>query len=452
MMPRRISVRTVFAMALLAASGLLALSAGSAQALLMDARRMAMGGVHAPGPGHLVADNPAYAAVPARPSDWGGSIPLPLGLFTLFHDTQELNPDDDAFDPVRLANLISNPPLHLELRKPDPLDGDVTIDVGQEHLRVYWEDAHLILPQDPVDTGTRLDQYSVGLGGPVGETGRWRLQVNPYLDLRLETALDDAFYGLLAGGDSLKPSSRYAMDGDMAAAGGLAWKLLWARRVNREAAPRDVYIGVAPKLLTGFGMAVGDIDVAVLTGDSLFASETLDVEQLSHLRSGAGFAPGVALDLGVLLRQGPWDLGVGVRDIAGSMRFGDTTLEQQELVTDDVTGDSETVTTTLAEGESYTYHLDALWTFSAAYAEGPMLLLGEWRVRPWANSLHLGGEYRVGDRALRAGTSRDARSQWQFSTGVGRQLGGVSLDLALETHSRYIQDERGLALGFSLSL
>ena len=110
------------------------------------------------------------------------------------------------------------------------------------------------------------------------------------------------------------------------------------------------------------------------------------------------------------------------------------------------------VTTTLAEGESYTYHLDALWTFSAAYAEGPMLLLGEWRVRPWANSLHLGGEYRVGDWALRAGTSRDARSQWQFSTGVGRQLGGVSLDLALETHSRYIQDERGLALGFSLSL
>lgn len=438
--------RTMLGVLLLA---LLYLQSAPAAAMLLDARRMAMGGVSPPRPGRLSGENPAYAIVPERDSRWGNAIPLPFGLFTLLDHPEEFNPNDDAFDPVRLGNLILNPPIHLELREPTPMDGDIVLDLGQEHLRVYWEDAHLILPQDPLNMGGRLERFSLGYGRPLGERGRWRLQVAPYLDADLETALDDAFYGLLAEGDSLKPNSEYTQDGELAALGGFSCKLLLARSTDAGEGGQ-LFLAAAPKIISGIGMIEGDLELTASSGDSLFSAEAMDVEQVSHTRVSESMGLGFALDLGLVYRRGSWDLGVGVRDLAGSVAFGDTKLERQRLESED--GSSDMITEVLAEGESHSYTLKPFWTFNTGYSHGALLLLGELRLRPWQETLHLGGEYRFSKLALRGGLRRDARERWQFSAGTGIRLAGVNLDLALESHNRYLQDERGLALGMSISL
>lgn len=449
MMPREMQIR-MRPLALTLALGLL-LAAGAADAVVLDARRMAMGGVSAPGPGSLDRANPAYPLAAPRAVGWKRSYPLPLGLLTLFDHPEELDPDDENFDPVRLANLVVNPPLHLELRQPEPLDGDIVLDLGQEHLRVYWEDAHLFLPREPLDLGGRLERFALGYGRPLGERGRWRLQVAPYLDGLAETELDDAFYGLLAEGDSLKPNSRYALRGEAAGAAGLAFKLQLGRSFGDPAAT-ELFVAAGPKLIAGLAMVETDLELVAQSADSLYASESLDVKQVSHARWSESAGAGLGLDLGVLLRRGPWDLGLGVRDLGTSIRFGNTRLERQSLEESDDGQESDIETVVLAEGEAHSYRLDPYWTLNAGYAEGPLLLLGELRLRPWRDTLHLGAEYRLRNWALRGGLRKAGGADWQFAVGTGRRLGGVQLDLALETHDRFIQDGRGLALGMSISL
>jgi hypothetical protein len=423
-----------------------------ASALLLDARRVAMGGVSPPQPGRQALENPAYELVPAREWSWDGSFPIPLGLLTLFDHPEELDPNNDAFDPVRLANLVLNPPLHLELREPTPLEGDIILDLGQEHLRVYWEDAHLFLPEEPLNFGGRLDRFSLGYGRPLGKTGRWRLSTAPYLDGNLVTELDDAFYGLLAEGDSLLPNSSYQLGGELQAAAGLSFKLLLARSYGDEKGTR-IFLAAAPKLIGGLAMIEADMELTGSSGDSLFASTGLDVEQVSYTRVNESAGAGFALDLGIVLRHGPWDLGLGARDLAGSIAFSETRLERQQLEASGGEGESsEVVTELLASGEAHSYRIKPFWTINSAYTGGSFIVLAELRLRPWQETLHLGGEYGLGAWKLRGGLRRDARKSWQYSGGVGRKLGGLQVDLGLETHHRYIQDERGLALALSISL
>ncbi len=425
-----------------------------ASAFLLDARRVAMGGVTSPQPGRQALENPAYELVPAREWDWDGSFPIPLGLLTFFDHPEEFNPNDDAFDPVRLANVILNPPLHLELRDPTPLEGDIILDLGQEHLRVYWEDAHLFLPQEPLNFGGRLDRFSLGYGRPWGSTGKWRLSTAPYLDGNLVTELDDAFYGLLAEGDSLVPNASYELNGDLQAAAGISLKLLLARSYGDEGGTR-VFLAMAPKLIGGLAMIEADMELTGSSSDSLYASSGLDVEQVSHTRVNESAGAGFALDLGLVLRRGPWDLGLGARDLAGSIAFSRTRLERQRLQSnvDDGGGESsDVITELLASGDAHSYSIKPFWTFNTAYAGESFILLAELRLRSWQETLHLGGEYDLGDWKLRGGLRRDARKTWQYSGGVGKKLGGLQVDLGLETHHRYIQDERGLALALGISL
>ena len=92
-------------------------SAGQAQILSLDARRVGMGGVSLGRGGDLPRYNPAYQTVPDRVG--GGrqpkaSIPLPLGLIDFFRDhppsqwdTDPLfDPKSPEFNPIELANLL----------------------------------------------------------------------------------------------------------------------------------------------------------------------------------------------------------------------------------------------------------------------------------------------------------------------------------------------------------
>jgi hypothetical protein len=431
---------------------LLAVLAMPAASVSLNARKMAMGGVNVPDPHRLQSENPAYSVVAER--DLRGEsfcLPIPLGLLALASDPPEFDPDKDGFDPLELGNLVANPPWHLELKEPDPLDGDVTLDLGAEHLRLYWEDAHVLVPEDPLDLGLRWDRFGLGLSFRERELSRWRFQVTPYVDMLADAELDDALYGVLAGGDSLLPNSRYGMSADAKAAAGLSWKLIHARRLA-PGGPNEFYVAVAPKLLTGFAMAKSELDFSAVTGEDMFASDSLDIEQDTYLRRTDGFSPGYgfALDLGLAMRRGPVDLGLGVRDIGAFISFPKTLLEHQYLQ-DTTDGNSESVTDTLEMDASYRYKIKALWTLNAGYSQPTWLVAGELRVRAWQTTMHLGGEYRWRAVALRAGLQRDTREKWQMSGGLGLRKGRAELSFALETHNRFLQDERGVALGMSVN-
>jgi hypothetical protein len=71
---------------------------------------------------------------------------------------------------------------------------------------------------------------------------------------------------------------------------------------------------------------------------------------------------------------------------------------------------------------------------------------------PLSTSIHLGAEKWLGMIAVRAGTYRDANEHWQWTGGSGVRFGWVGLDLAVATHQRYIEEERGVEMAASLTL
>ncbi len=435
---------------------LIVLVAGQGLALDLDARRMATGGAVPPLASRLGGENPAYSVVPDRYPDGGFNIPLPLGLPTLVDVLSHMDPESEDFDPVAVINLMANPPFHMELTEPSPLDGDILIDLGLDHFRLFWEDAALFLPQEPLDFGLRMERFSLGLGQTIDERWRWRAQVAPFVDGAARAELDDALYGVLAEGDSVLGNSRYGLNAELDLAGGVAWKLLLAGLVNPYG-DTEIYLAVAPKVITGFGMLSSDLALSAETGDTLFASEDFAVDQVSYERYTDGFAlgHGFALDAGLVLRRGPWDFGVGVRDLAGSITFASTTLERRRLVDPAEEGrdvEGELVSEILESGVSHTYRFTPFWTLNAAYSRETWLLMGELRLRPWRNTLHLGSEYYLGRLTLRGGLRKDFRDRWQVSGGLGVRTGPLELNIALETHNRYIQDERGVALGLGLTI
>jgi hypothetical protein len=430
------------------------LSAGQTRAITIDAREMAMAGTRLPRSAALRGNNPAYFVVPERHAEQGRLVPIPLGLIAALADLPEFDPDAEDFDLIEVVNLIANPPWNLELREPDPLDGDITIDLSEQNLRIYWEDASVLLDDEPVDIALRLDRFGGGYGRPHGADWRWRVQVTPYIDGSARAEIDDALYGVLALGDTLKANSTYGLAMEVDVAAGLSSRFLIAGRVSSES-ETELYVAVGPKLIAGFAMVDSDADFTGTTGPTSIASDSLDLSFAGDLRYTDDFAPGYGfgLDLGLALRRGPWDLGAGVRDLAGAIRFPRTTLERQYMEDSPSGtggGTSDVIKETVEEDVAHTYFIKPYWTFNAAHFRDRWVMLCELKLRPRRNSFHLGGEYRLDSWALRGGAQRDAEERWQFSGGCGYRFDSFEVNVALESHNRFIQDGRGLALGLSL--
>ena len=438
---------------------LLAFGASLAHAFSLDARRMAMGGAAPPRSDRLQADNPAYTIVPERFDSRGFQIPIPLGLIQLMSDPPVFDTEDEEFDPIKLLNLVANFPWHLDLKEPADLNGDVYIELSADSLIIFWEDAVLFVPEKPFDLGFRWDRWSIPLLRGSREDLRWRLSVNPYADASARAELDDNLYGLLAEGLPLKANSSYGTDMDALAMAGLAWQLLFAKRIGLDAG-RSIYLAAAPKLITGFAMSDYDARFLTTTGSTDIASETLDLEFESFSRTSDGFdvAYGLSWDLGVALRSGPLDLGFGVRDLAGKVKFKKTSLVHgvlEEVADPDNPGSttSEVVKTKLEEGVEHEYEIEPYYTVNASFDWRGWLFLGETKIRPHRSSLHLGAERWFGAFAIRGGAQQDAESSWQYSGGAGFLLdSGFEINVGLETHDRYIQDESGIALGLSINI
>ena len=91
------------------------------------------------------------------------------------------------------------------------------------------------------------------------------------------------------------------------------------------------------------------------------------------------------------------------------------------------------------------------WLLNASYPWRDTLFVTDWGGGPGGQTFHLGAEHLLRTwLALRAGTELDNRGAWQYGGGFGLVGDRWGVDLGLRTHSRNLNEERGVELGVSV--
>lgn len=432
--------------ALLSVLAVVSMAARPAHGFTTDARRLAMGGVLAPGGGDLAAANVAYQSVPARRDGRGMVIPVPLGLVQLASNMPTFDPESPDFDVLRIADVALNPPFFLELRQPSPLDGDIAIGIARNELSIDFADAREVLPKEPVRVGNLWSRPLFGLG-LLGA----RTYVAPLFEVEGHVILDDALFGVLAQGQPLLPNSRYQLDADAETMAGASFNAGWSGGGWGGTNGDGLYAGAYGKYLLGFGFARADTRFGLATADTIFGdTDPLDVnyEGTTRVSRFGRFGNGIGFDTGVAYRHGGWDVGLGLRDLAAMLRWGRTEVEHSWL--DEASG--EMVTETLADGEPYTQHLPTQTSLNVSWTGRRTLLAADLVTSRWGTNVHLGAERRLGRMALRGGVLTDDRSELQAAWGAGVAVSRVWLDVGFQTHALAVTGERGITLGTSIAL
>jgi hypothetical protein len=305
----------------------LVLFATSALGLTYDARRLGMAGAQAPGSRELMSYNVAYQSMPVRRMGSGFVVPIPLGLAQLAADFPTLDPEDENFSAIRLANTALNPPFFLELGSPAEMDGDISIFVARNEFSIDFEDAQHLLPQTPLDVGTVWSPPVAALRVPP-----LRAYTGPFMLMEGELTFDDALHGVLAEGEPLLPNSSYPVRAGGESALGITMAFGASSRVTRGARAGDgLYAGAYMKYLLGFAMAMGESRFALTTGDTIFGSgNPLNVDYDAEYRYAdfGSVGNGIGVDAGIGYRMGALDFGFGLRDIGTHIFWGKTTLER----------------------------------------------------------------------------------------------------------------------------
>ncbi len=437
-------LRRVLALTLLA----LAAWCGLASAQLFSARRMAMGGVVLAGGGPgSDAYNVAYRAVPPAPgSGWGMS--LPIGIIPVLADPPELDPDNANFNVYELANLLYNPPWNLQLVTPEAPSNDITVAVGKNHLQVDLGDVRTVFPVDQTRLGLVANGQAVGWGF----RGVYAA-VAPLVHYENELGFNDALRRAMDG-EEFHTATAYDMTDRGRAQAAAGVHLGWAGALMKAGDPRakgtGLYAGARVKLMRGLAYADAENRVSFVTGDTLFASEPVEVDYRGHFHDtgpeGGRFGRG--LDLGVVWLGGGLELGLGVNDIDTEL---DWRVRESIAYDDSATGDY--VQEVIARYQQLKSRVPTTATANAAARLGRVLVAADVVRGVNATTGHLGAETWVSRMvALRAGTYLDANKLVQFTAGSGLRIGRIGVDVAVATNSRNLSRERGLELGAGLAL
>src|SRR5262245_1339190 len=162
----------------------LALS-GVATAQSLDARRLGMGGVLTSDVGDHSGSNIAFRAVP-KGAGGSGSIPLPLGLIQYAADHPSWDTSDSTFNIYDVINTVLNPPLTIQIIKPDEISGDISIFVAQDSLQIDLADVKRVIPEHSMVQGGVFH-----VGGIGKSFGKGFLQVGPLVHVKNEFLLSD---------------------------------------------------------------------------------------------------------------------------------------------------------------------------------------------------------------------------------------------------------------------
>jgi hypothetical protein len=403
----------------------------------LDARRMGMGGVVLAGQ----PDNVAYRAVPPGPGRSSG-FTLPIGLMNVVQDPPEFDPDAPGFNVFEIAELALNPPWHLQLNEPTPPSTDIVVSLGRDHLSVdmgevtdYFQEDHLVASAYALTPGALR----------VGPAFASISVVTTYQN-RFE--LGDELKHALNGGE-FQPSTVYsatdAGEGNVVAALDVgAAAPLWMLVAIPDA---RFFGGIQVRVLRGLGYGDMHTEAGFATEDTLLASIPAEFDLTGRFRdagaSGGGW--GMGLDLGTVAQWRGYEMGLGVQNLGATM----TWKGREQVVARDSLGNYQM--TTVDNDARFVSRVPISVTGHVARAFGPWLIAADVTHAMKATQAHLGLERWIGWCALRGGTRLDEAVRVQYSTGLGVRIGPVGADLALATHNRHLNGERGLELAAGIS-
>lgn len=459
----------------------LAASMGATRGAEANARRSAMGDVITVRDGGSQA-NVAFRAIPSL-SGQPRIIPLPIGLAQVAFAPPHFDPDNPDFSVVEIANLVLEPPLDLRLTSPSTGDqAGIEIHVAKDEIVLDLGDGKSLMPDDPFRRGGRFatDLFSSGIG--FIEVG-----LAPLITARTRIDFSEDLYRALREAAPLSSTGVYTLEPEGEAQAAMALGVNVAAQVaglpfagadpdlddagDAEAVDLPlgdgrgrlgdarggwrVYAGAGFKPL--FGLAYFDHrgTIEVIPAEPLLdPNEPTDVIVHSIIRTAMPGSPGsigqgFALDLGIAALYGSaWELGLGVSDLAGSIRWR---TQVQEVTLDQAT--QELVSRTIAENEGYRSRLTPQTTVNLARHWGRFTVATSAERGMAGTSGHLGVEHRLARLfAVRGGVELDGSGKLQGTGGGGVRFGPVGLDAALTTSSANLSEKRALLLGLSLAL
>jgi len=449
-------VRCVAALALL----LLGLLPGSAPAQMLNARRLGMGGVVTSDNGDHSSSNIAFRAVP-KGTMGSSAIPIPLGLIQYAADHPTFDSSDSTFNIFDALNVLTNPPLTIQIVKPKDVSGDISVYIAQDSLQIDLADVKRVIPD-----GSMAQGGVYHLGGFGAGIRNLFVQVGPIVHVKNEFTLSDRLRDALKDAVPFTGDTRYGVSDDARAQAAIAFQAGLALRAfhlpgeNEKENPDPrrngataIYLGAAPKYLLGLAYGDAQSEAGITTGDTLFASSnpvTFDmVAQTRHATIGGdgGVGHGFGSDVGAVLYHQNVEVGVGLNDFLSQISWK-TTVRRH--VYDNAT--NEFTTTEVATDEHYVSRIPVTATINVAKRMGETTIAADAVAGELRTTLHAGAEFWLGMWALRAGTYRDANKIWQGTAGAGIRLGKLGIDMAIATHSRNIERERGAELSASLSI
>ena len=438
--------------------------------LSFDARRLGMGGVSLGRDGNARRYNPAYRAVKNLSGGGTGApkvtIPVPLGLYDFFreHPINQLtsdpafNPDSAAFNPIELMNLVLNPPIFLDIRKPPTPTNNVEFTIGKNQLIMNLGQTRVLIPDHSFGFGTsgRLVDMGFGFGG-------FNLSVMGFVHYDLSFTLDSALRSVLKDTVPVRPDSSYFIITDAIAQTGLTPTLSYAGRIWRPAtadsvpgqtgpnvnADDGVYLGAAAHYYFGatYGRGVGPAGFTV--GDPIFGNVPNVLFDGLVRTSNRPNGRGIGADLGIAWISGPFEVGIGANDIGAELTWSDTKIQR---ILYDPNGDSIS-TTMLANHVETKTKLPVSYIANAALRMGTGTTVGGDVFNAGRGTvIHVGAEQRWGPFAARGGVARDQRKKIQFGFGGGLRMGAFGLDVGIWTHSPSLSDQRAMTMATSISV
>jgi len=434
--------------------------AGNASGLTFDARRVGMGGVFLNHNGDAQLSNPAFLAL-VKP-DTPLSIPVPLGLIQLAANFPVLDPDDPDFDPVHIANLLLNPPFHLQLVTPDftTSEANVTVDISQDLLLIDLGDLQVYIPTEPVDPGI-FSMRSPRVGMAFHD---WHFTVSPLLIGEGKVTLSDNMIAALAEAEAFESNTRYEVFAEGSFAAMASINASHGRRLPYDLLGEDnpIFVGAAFKYLMGWGYVDTQTEVAIITSDPVFDTDNPpDLEFTSIIRSshpeGGSYGPtgrGFGFDMGVLAMVDRYEFGIGIQDVWSRITW-EAEVERWKYNENY----DEIRKKTLVPFEHYRQYIPRTFTFSVAYRDKPFreeakqkegyIIASNFDVQGGNFRMHLGGEFFYRNFPLRAGIFTDS-GKMQISFGGGIPIGPVNIDLGFATHNRTLSGGKGMYMATSL--
>jgi len=415
-----------------------------------DARRIGMAGVSLHRDGDLQRYNAAYRAAPKGKNDQGGlTIPIPLGILQAIKDSNiTFDTKDPNFNPIAIANLILNPPIFYQIKKPPTPTNDIAIGVGKDSLSIDLGLAKALIPQDRFSFGgsSRLMDIGFGIKGV-------RLSVFAFIEEDIGVDLSDTLRAFLRNGSQAHDTTSYDLLPSGRAQAGFAPSLGWAGKIAGPDPDHGLYLGANVHRYFGVAYAQGGGVAGLRTGSPIFGDSVSVTPEGSVVyrftnHPGKHFGTGTGGDVGLVVIQGPIEFGLGVNDIGATLTWPQTEIDSVAYDT----ASNKFVKTVLDSNAQSKSKLPVSYLGNVTYHTGDITfgvnILNSGR----GTTVHVGAEKRFGPLALRGGVARDRRKQIQFGWGGGVRLGFLGLDVGFATTSQNLSSERGIVMATSLTI